>query len=472
MIKGDVTIGWAHVDITPQRKTLVQGQFYTRISDKIVSPLTATAMAMEVSAADGTTDQAVIVSCDLPQEAFKNDLLSSLANRCPGLDPAKITICCTHTHNAPCQMSGWYDEPADDPDFMPPVEYRLWMAAQVANAVEEAWTKRAPGSIARGFGYAVVARCRRATYADGSAQMYGETDRPDFNGFESCDDHSVNFLFTHNQTGDLTGIILNIGAVSQCTESGEFFSADFWHPVREHVKTKYGPTVHLLPQCAPSGDVSPHLLADKKEEADLRTRMGLDSVGIIGRRIAAALDEALATASTPESEIAFAHRVENMVLPRLRVTREEYELEKRIPHMSDEERNQQHYAFRSLWPFGDVCELVSRYENQDTIPNHEAECHIIRIGDVVFATSPFELFIDYAIRIRCRSRALQTFLVQLGDGSIEGFYLPTRRALAGGHYSAQIKSCWVGPEGGDILVENTVAAINDLFPDANYPKTR
>ncbi len=88
------------------------------------------------------------------------------------------------------------------------------------------------------------------------------------------------------------------------------------------------------------------------------------------------------------------------------------------------------------------------------------------------ATSPFELYTDYGTRIRCRSRALQTFLVQLADGSGNGFYLPTRRALAAGHYSAQIKSCWVGPEGGDQLVERSVAVINELFADSDYPKAR
>ena len=91
---------------------------------------------------------------------------------------------------------------------------------------------------------------------------------------------------------------------------------------------------------------------------------------------------------------------------------------------------------------------------------------------MVFATNPFELFVDYGTRIRCRSRALQTFLVQLADGSGNGFYLPTQRALDGGHYSAQIKSCWVGPEGGQMLVDKTVEAINDVFAGAEYPRTR
>lgn len=103
---------------------------------------------------------------------------------------------------------------------------------------------------------------------------------------------------------------------------------------------------------------------------------------------------------------------------------------------------------------------------------HVTECHVIRLGDVVFATNPFELFMDYGARIRARGNALQTFLVQLADGSGDGFYLPTERALAGGHYSALIKSNWVGPEGGTILVDRTVAMINTLFQDKDYPRTR
>ena len=186
----------------------------------------------------------------------------------------------------------------------------------------------------------------------------------------------------------------------------------------------------------------------------------------------AAIEEGLATASPSADSMTLAHEIKTWRLPRMMVTDEEYALEKRIPQMSEEELAQQHYAFQRIWPFGPVCDLVSRYERQTDNPNHQVESHIVRLGDVVFATNPFELFVDYGTRIRCRSRALQTFLVQLADGSGNGFYLPTQRALDGGHYSAQIKSCWVGPEGGQMLVDKTVEAVNDVFAGAEYPRTR
>ena len=472
MATGTPHIGWARGDISPLRKTQVKGQFHTRISSEILTPLTATALSLEVTGDNGEPEQAVLLSCDLINDGFKKDLLLALEGRCPGFNPAMLTVNCTHTHTAPSLSRGIYEEPEDDPDFMHADEYRAFLAGRLAAIVEASWTDRKPGSIARGFGYAVVGRCRRVVYADGSAQMYGDSGREDFHGFESCDDHAVNMLFTRDADGQLTGMVINLACPSQCKEHLKAFAADFWHEVRNLISERHGTGIHLLPQCAPAGDLSPHLLADQKEEKDLRDRLGVDDEGIIARRIMAALDEGLATASEAQDTVTFAHEVQTWSLPRLRVTKEEYELEKQIRHMAPEELKKQAFMFQRVWPFGPICELVSRYEQQEENPYHPVESHIIRLGDVVIATNAFELFVDYGMRIRCRSKALQTFLVQLADGSGLGSYLPTRRALEGGHYSAVVKSVWVSPEGGQKLVDNTVAAIDSLFRDAAYPRTR
>ena len=469
---GQLHIGWARIDITPPKKTLLLGQFHARLADTAISPLTATALAVETQSQNASLEQAIFLSCDLAAESFKADLRAKLAGRCRGFDSNKLTINATHTHNAPPLRSGMYEEPEDDPDFMTPDEYRGFLVDRLADVVESAWEGRQPGAISRGFAYAVVGHCRRAVYRDGSARMYGAADREDFLGIEACDDHAVNLLFTHDASGALTGMLVNLACPSQCDEGKKEISADFWHDVRVSLRDRYGPAVHLLPQCAPSGDASPHLMLDRREEKDLRDRAHVDDKGIIARRIMTAVEEAQALASRPEREVEFRHVVRTLHLPRLRVTPEEYEMEKQIPSMSEEELKRQPWGFERIWPFGPVCDLIDRYEHQDENPMHPTECHIIRLGDVVIATNPFELFMDYGTRIRARSKALQTFLVQLADGSGNGCYLPTQRALEGGHYSAIIKSNWVGPEGGQMLVEETLASISELFINESYPKTR
>ena len=76
------------------------------------------------------------------------------------------------------------------------------------------------------------------------------------------------------------------------------------------------------------------------------------------------------------------------------------------------------------------------------------------MGDVAIATNPFELFVDYGVQIKGRSKALQTLLLQFTNGP--GSYLATAKAVGGGGYGAVVESNQVGPEGGQILVERTV----------------
>ena len=93
-------------------------------------------------------------------------------------------------------------------------------------------------------------------------------------------------------------------------------------------------------------------------------------------------------------------------------------------------------------------------------PKMPIEVHVLRIGEIVIATNPFELYLDYGMRIKARSPAVQTFIVQLtGSGS----YLPPSRSVAGGSYGAVPASTLMGPEGGQELVEKTLEMINAVW---------
>ncbi len=100
--------------------------------------------------------------------------------------------------------------------------------------------------------------------------------------------------------------------------------------------------------------------------------------------------------------------------------------------------------------------ILPFYETDSIKP---IEFHVIRLGDIAIATNPFELYIDYGIRIKARSKAVLTLLVQLSCQT--NGYLPTEKAVKGGGYSAD--KFVVGPKGGQILVNETVKKINDLW---------
>ena len=104
---------------------------------------------------------------------------------------------------------------------------------------------------------------------------------------------------------------------------------------------------------------------------------------------------------------------------------------------------------------------IARYSEQQWTEIYPIETHIIRIGDIAISTNPFELFLDFGNRIKARSNAHQTLIVQLACGS--GAYLPTEKAEKAGHFSAYISSGKVGHEGGDLFTRKTIKEINTMF---------
>jgi len=161
------------------------------------------------------------------------------------------------------------------------------------------------------------------------------------------------------------------------------------------------------------------------------------------------------------SEVVFQHTVSDLALPARLVTEEEAEragsaaaellARKPVPGSFEHGRLRAEQI------------VVQRYEEQTPDLEYDMELHVLRLGDVAIVTNPFELYLDYGLRIKARSRALHTLVVQLSCGS--GIYLPTPKAVAGGHYSATVHSNLVGPEGGQVLVDETVRAINEMWAD-------
>ena len=473
-----VLIGWASRDITPDRPVNLRGQFHQRISQGVLDPVTATALS--VSAGE---DSFVWVSCDLV--GIPMDVLAlcreKLAQRLPGFPVEKLVMNATHTHTAPDASGAWY--PPVPPGVMSAEEYREFLSDRVADAVVESWQARQPGSVSWGYGYAVVGHSRRIVYFDDLSQrpdfvelpgtktekfarMYGDMHDPQICGLEGYVEHGVNLLFTFNPEGRLTGAVCNLACPSQETEGMEQISADFWHDVRVELHRRHGDDLFLLPQCAPAGDLSPHVMYNKAAEERMLQLKNRTSRQEIAVRLATAFDETLSWAKNDRREqVELKHAVRTINLPRRFVTEEEYranqeglaKLEQLVPDGSYLEQESVLYSrkFRCL-------RILERYAEQQQHPDFPMELHVIRLGDVVFATNSFELFLDFGLRMIARSPAVQTFLVQLAAGA-EPSYLATQKAEAGESYSACIYCNEVGSAGGQQLVEETVETMDALW---------
>ncbi len=467
-LAAELLVGTALADITPEKPVAVSGQFHLRIAKTVETPITANVIALESREGDLSRDLAIMVSCDLlyiPSEVLEL-VRKAVRAHLPDLDTRKIFLNGTHTHTAPVLLLDKYPIPREG--VMQVQQYLSFLAEQVADAIVQAWNTRSRGSVTWGLGHAVVAYNRRAVYADGSARMYGKTDIAEFRNLEGYEDHDVNTLFFWNDLGELVGVVVNVSCPSQEVESRSALNADFWHPVRKVLRERYGEQLCVLAWTGASGDQSPHLMYRKAADERMRKLRGLNRLDEIARRIVRAVDDAYeAIKNDRHTNVPVIHKVETIQLPMRLVTEAEYikakEAVEKAAAMIEQNPEAAMREYRRIKWYGMT---VNRFERQRTEPNptYEMELHILRVGDVAICTNSFELFTDFGIRIKARSKAVQTFVVQLvGPGT----YLPTEKAVRGGHYSAVVHSSLVGPEGGNILVDRTVNRINSLWTESN-----
>ena len=460
MIKNDVLIGWASEDITPERPVMLRGQFHVRISECVNDPLTVTALALEST--DG--EQAVIVSCDLVlvHANTVEQCRAHLKSKLPEIDTQKIFIGATHTHTGPTLLEGIY--PEQGPEVMTPAEYRDFFVERVTDCIVKAWKNRQQGGFSWGLGQAVVGHNRRITYFDGMSKMYGNTNDVNFSHIEGYEDHAVNMLFTWDMNQKLTGMIINLACPSQVTEGAKYVSADFWHEVRKEIRKRHSEALFILPQCSPAGDQSPHLLLHKKSEEHMRELKGISEREEIGNRVADAVDNVLpAVKKDIHTELEFKHIVKTINLPVRMVTDEELEHAKEEYARIEKEQPSSEIKVSRNFRFLDRNRrVIERYEQQQE-KNHSSsmELHVLRLGDIAIATNGFELFLDFGLRIKARSNAVQTFLAQLVN--VVGTYLPTEKAVLAKSYGGEVVDNLVGPEGGQEIVERTVEAINSIW---------
>lgn len=491
-----VKIGWSEVDITPKEKISLAGQFFERISDKVESELKAVAIAVESG-----EEQMIICAVDLV--SIGENLHTAVKKKvaaATGLAESKIITSAIHTHtsylydrkmpNGASNKAKDYlkENLPDDMKYVPlvsgescmsPTDALAFLIEKVSEACILAWNNRKPSYYKNAFGRVAVGMCRRVCYDDGSAKMWGDTNHPNFTELEGGNDSGMELIFTFDENKKITGVVANIACPAQVVEHRSFISSDYWGKVRENIKKKFGEDVMVLGLCAAAGDqcprdmirwVNPETPIDdpniKRENYIERvadpSMFDVKGLKLVGKRIS---NEIISVYEELDGELyddgILVHETIELTLPLRRVTISEYnEAVSKIDDFIAKNRGR-NVTFEESAALHIYSGTINRYELQKTQNTYKDEIHIIRFGDVAIATNPYELFLDYGNKIRARSLAKQTILIQLACGSRA--YLPTEKAEKGSHYSAYVSSGYTGHEGGDILVRETLERINKMF---------
>jgi hypothetical protein len=459
--RAELRVGSASVDITPDKAVALWGQFGLRLSTKPETPLTANVVALQSADAQST-----LVSLDLLQlpEVFVQAIRDAVAKKDASINVQNMVLTATHTHTGPVLRPGTPGIPVNDQTMT--VEETIGdLADKISDGVVAAWKNIAPGKMSYGLDRNSIGFSRRAVYANGSAQMYGNTNRADFVNLEGMDDDDVGSIFFYDQQDNLTAIIVNVACPAQVVEGQSSINADYWLPVRDNLKARYGEGIVVLGWGAAAGDISPRPLLHKAANARMRTLRGLNEMQELARRIDLSVSQTFdAVQKEKVSDPVLKHVAVTLHLPLNKISEAQYqqalaEYNKVMEQLDKDPASAPRVAFMARdWHHG----VVKRYEQLQANPDaaYPVEIHVVRLGDLVICSNPFELFCEYGIRIKARSQATQTFILQMsGFGS----YLATARAQAAGSYSAIPQSNVIGPEGGQMLVDQTVQIIDELW---------
>jgi len=461
-------IGFGVADITPAGKVALQGQFNVRIADGIHSRLYTTAMAVETEG-----KMTVWASVDLlhimpPVPEMAAERISRVL---PGFTKDDLAVSATHTHTAPyvgreqeCMLCSFKAEEKLYNDLTTPEEYAELVADKIAEAalsavssMEECYTEVAVSRMTTSYS-------RRTVYKDGHAVMYGSTHEDDFLRMENHDSGPSSFLYAWRLSdGELVGVLANVPCPAQVIENQCVVSSDFWGYARDYIKTHLG-NVPLLPITGSAGDLSPRdLLVTIPGEKSMWDEEGCRDLGEKIAREIIRLKDAPIYRHSGEAY----HMVKHVPLPIWNPTDEEFEKAQAdmAGFMKKYGKKDGEIIIFEETDGTDVFELCSA----DTIIGRQkrgrvtvdGSVHLLRLGNTVLLSNPFELFVEYADRIKAACPDAHIFDVQMTDDDLN--YLPTPWAMKAGGYSAVIFACQCAADAGELLVRESIAAVREIM---------
>ncbi len=494
-----IKIGWGEESIVPEgKKVNLAGQFFERISDEVETPISVTALAIECGG-----DSVIFCACDLV--GVGKEFIERVRGKLSGekdIPSDKIIVSAIHTHTSlsflgRCDAITAGSSLSVLAELMPNAKYEAlvsykgsdllageaaaeFLAERIAKAIKTAWYSRSEGCYAAGFGRAAVGMNRRVCYSDGSAKMWGDTDTATFTELEGGNDSGIELLYTFDAEKNLTGVVANVSCPAQVLEHRSFISSDYFGKVKRNLRKLYGENINLLGLVAPAGDqcprdmirwVEPETPIDDpniiRSNVTVRkadpSMFDIKGCELVAKRITSEIVYAYEDIAEGDyvSETELIHKNITLDTPLRRVTPEQTEKATRAIKEFAKEIGDKPLTFKETAAMHVHAGTIMRYRLQETVDVVPIEVHVLKLGSIAFASNPYELFLDYGNQIRARSKASQTFLIQLAGGCAG--YLPTEKAERGSHYSAYVSSGVTGHEGGDLLVRKTVAEINGMF---------
>lgn len=434
-----IQIGTARRVINNQIGRPVQGASVDNVAESIRDDCEANALFLH----NGATP-VLLVSCDVA--GLVPDIIRparEAMGQAAGIPPRNVIIAGTHMHSGPSLIRTNYLKAID-------TEYIGRLHNWLVELAREAAANARPGRLGWGLGTARIGYNRRCCWADGTHTMHGDTTRGDFTGLEGPDDPGHLALFALDAKGKPLAALYNNTTHPTCFYGANFYSADFPGAVRARLREALGDIAVLyfngaFGDIAIENQLTKHHYAEPREQKMMRAAH-------------------LAAGET----LRLFHEASFHEDPLLDHAYEDIEVPVRFP---DPERIKwANEAFRRV----DAGEALTPWDRMRAFgmkllidefgknPVDNIPIHAVRIGDVVLATQPCELYCQFGLDIKRRSPAPLTGVVGIADGY--NGYCPTTYGILGGGYSGEALH-WtrLAPDAGYRIVDTSVRLIRKVM---------
>ncbi len=429
--------GSAIIGVTPQKPMFLHGYPHVeRISEGVHDPLYASALIID----NGLTQ---IGFCAVDVVFISGEITERVRDRVhkeTGIAKQNLMISASHTHSGPVTFSDiFYDPvvPKADP------EYITYLVDKLVEVYVEAFQKKKESKIA-------------ITTADGSGVGGNRRSKTD------AVDPEVPMVVLKDITTDKVFALSTIYCMHPTIlhEDSKLYSADFPGNTREYIKNKLGEDAILLYHTGPSGNQSPrHFI--KSNTFDEAERLGFK----LGEQIIKSILEL--GDFQYQTWIPLSIRQASIMLPKKKFMSVKAAEEKVILV-----KNKLEQMRRGGAPSTEIrtveCDWFGAEENkqlaemaaggkleqvyQSVLP---AEIDIIGIGDKQFVFLPGEMFVEYSLAIKEKSRN-KTFIASLANGVLAGYIVTEAAEIEGGYEASNS----IFPASvGQILVNHVLALL-------------
>ncbi len=442
-----LNFGTAQADITPSLPMIMGGSFRKFESREVLDPIMANCIVTD----DGE-ERIAYVSCDLG--SVSRDMVLSIRRQvknATGTPEENVFVMASHNHSGPT-VQAKRDNPFGDDEKTPEIELtRSKLADDIAACVIKAHEQLVPALMGHGRGrFETGAFNRRFIMSNGRSRMHGGKNLERLKS-EGPIDSEVQAVWFEDGDRKPLAVMVSYSAHPTNFYGQPVVSSDFPGFMRKALHAVLGNKIPILYLQGACGNIM------CQNAADPDSPRGLENARRTGRALAGETLKIMGDnrADSEEIGVSSCRRIINIPY-------------RDVPPMPFNEAREKWDYYKNHWEEFLKLDIEDRGKVHSTLRlegymqegvGEETELAAFALGDVLFATNPAELFIEYQLDIKNRFKDRKVIVTELTNGRIS--YVPTRLACALGGYETIITR--FNPGTGELIRDINCELIDKLI---------